>query len=132
MSKYENAVLYLSRNGMGKTLILGMIYGLYQDYQIDEDEESYLYHIVDPEDKYNDVSDYWRTLEDNTKSLLEALNKFPDYDGEWFFDGEYLMNYSETDIDALADLLKDYNFPTGTFEEGDGTGYTGKTYIHLI
>lgn len=47
--------------------ILAYIYDLYQSYQISEEVEIQLYEFVDPTDEYNDVSEYWWTMdtEDN-------------------------------------------------------------------
>lgn len=38
--------------------VVGYIYNLFQNYEIDEDEEEYLYKLADPEERFNSPSKY--------------------------------------------------------------------------
>lgn len=59
-SKYEEeAKRLIEEDYFSIPQVVGFIYGLFQDYQIHEPEELYLYKIVDPEEKYNEPSEYW-------------------------------------------------------------------------
>lgn len=51
---------------------VGYIYGLYQDYQLSEDQEMELYMFVDPDELWNEPSEYWRKQDDNP--LIDYLN----------------------------------------------------------
>lgn len=52
--------------------MIACIHDLYQDYIISEDQEMELYEIVDPEEKYNDVWDYWNEMNE-PNGLMELL-----------------------------------------------------------
>ena len=43
--------------------LVGFIYGLWQDYMINDRTEEMLYELVDPESKYNNTSEYWADWE---------------------------------------------------------------------
>lgn len=53
----------LMNDRMNPKYIIGCIYGLYQDYVISEEQESELYQFVDPQDEYNEPSDYWWAID---------------------------------------------------------------------
>lgn len=52
--------------------ILAYIYDLYQNWLISEEIEVQLYGFIDPEDEYNDVSEYWW----NTNTKNNPLKKY--------------------------------------------------------
>lgn len=59
-SKYEEeAKRLIEEDYFSIPQVVGFIYALFQDYQIHEPEELYLYKIVDPEEKYNEPTEYW-------------------------------------------------------------------------
>lgn len=62
-SRYENKVRELLKE-KPISYVVGCIYGLWADYEIDEEEEFYLYRIVDPNEEFNDASDYWNEIEE--------------------------------------------------------------------
>ena len=63
-SKYESkAKELIEKYYYSVQQVLGFIYGLYEDYEINEPEEMYLYKVIDPEDKYPDPIDYWKVWE---------------------------------------------------------------------
>ena len=43
--------------------LLACVYDLFQNYQIDEDEENELYDFLDPKEEFNFVSDYWMKMD---------------------------------------------------------------------
>ena len=53
----------LTKDGISNKYIIGCIHGLYQNYLISEKQESELYQIVDPQDEYNEPSDYWQAID---------------------------------------------------------------------
>lgn len=52
---------------------VGFIYGLFQDYQLSEDQEVELYMFVDPDELWNSPSEYWFEQEDKNP-LIDYLN----------------------------------------------------------
>ncbi len=52
--------------------LVACVYDLYQEYIISEDQESELYDLVDPEEKFNDCHNYWHEM-DYDNPLLEYL-----------------------------------------------------------
>lgn len=136
MNKYEKAVRYLNDNGMDKKLLLGMVYGLYQDYKMETEELDDMYELIDPDEQWNDVSYYWEELEEHADEFFACIDKLPEWsaDGEWYYNGEDIMNFSEEDLDCLADLFEEVvhdSVHTGLYEEEDGTGYSGMAYLHF-
>jgi len=53
----------MEQNGYTIPQMLACIYDLYQDYMIDEPDELDLYFYVDPDEEYNNVSEYWREMD---------------------------------------------------------------------
>ena len=62
-------------NGRPIKYLVGCIYGLYQDYVLSEAQESELYELVDPEEKYNECSKYWNEIENNTLANFLGLEE---------------------------------------------------------
>lgn len=59
-SKYEDKAKELIEEGFYSVpQVIGFVYDLYQDCQINEPEEEYLYNLLDPEEKYNECYEYW-------------------------------------------------------------------------
>ena len=52
---------------------VGYIYGLFQDYQLSEDQEVELYMFVDPDELWNSPSEYWNGQDGNP--LIDYLNR---------------------------------------------------------
>ena len=52
---------------------VGFIYGLFQDYQLSEDQEVELYMFVDPDELWNSPCEYWLEQEDRNP-LIDYLN----------------------------------------------------------
>ena len=61
----KNRVISMVAKKWKTEAIIGCIYGLYQDYQISEEQEQELYNLVDPDEKYNNCSQYWNELDYN-------------------------------------------------------------------
>lgn len=57
----------LMNRGVSPKYIIGCIYGLYEDYTISEEQESELYQLVDPQDEYNETSDYWQAIDEDNE-----------------------------------------------------------------
>lgn len=58
-SKYEKeAMRLINEDYFSVPQVIGFVYDLYQDCQINEPEETYLYNLLDPEEKYNEPSEY--------------------------------------------------------------------------
>ena len=57
-SQYENRVRELLQT---KSIpwVVGWIHDLYENYEVDEEEEEYLYAIADPEERFNSPCEYW-------------------------------------------------------------------------
>lgn len=55
------------KKGTDPRYLIGCIYGLYEDYIISEKQESELYKLVDPEELYNEPSEYWWGIDGNNK-----------------------------------------------------------------
>ena len=54
--------------------VLGWIYSLYEDYEINEYEEQYLYAIADPEERFNSPAEYdWARDEDKDFTEEEIM-----------------------------------------------------------
>ena len=63
-SKYEGKTRELLKT-WSIPWVVGWIHSLYQDYMIDENEETYLYMIADPEERFNSPAEYdWARDED--------------------------------------------------------------------
>ena len=59
-SRFEDKVKGFLRSGQYSIpQVVGFIYDLYQDYEIDEPEEEYLFDIADPDEQYNECYEYW-------------------------------------------------------------------------
>lgn len=58
-AKLRSKVIEMKDRGWNVKGILAEIYHIYQDYLISEEQESELYSIADPEEKYNSPSEYW-------------------------------------------------------------------------
>ena len=71
-SKYEGVKRKLSELDMDIPSKLACIYDLWQDYILSDEQEEHLYRLVDPEDKHNDVTEYWNNM-DYDNPLLEVL-----------------------------------------------------------
>lgn len=56
----------LDQNTSPKYLV-GCIYGLFEDYIISEIQEAELYKLVDPDDLYNEPSEYWWNIEEDNE-----------------------------------------------------------------
>lgn len=72
ISQYENRVKKLLAT-KPIPYVVGCIYGLYMDYEIDEPEEEYLYKIADPNDYFNEPHDYWCDIDDTKNPLLKEV-----------------------------------------------------------
>lgn len=74
--KYQLVVQRLRemiKTGWSKPCMVACIYDLFQNYIIDEDQERDLYYMADPDDEYNNCSEYWHEMNyDNP--LMEAIN----------------------------------------------------------
>lgn len=62
----------LMNAGTSPKYVIGCIYGLFEDYIISEKQESELYQLVDPQELYNDVSDYWQEI-DGDNELAKCI-----------------------------------------------------------
>lgn len=62
-AKYRAKIEELKDNGMSIQNILACIHDVWQNNLIDEDEENFLYNLVDPDEEYNDVFDYWYNMD---------------------------------------------------------------------
>lgn len=62
MNYYEK-LDQMERDGFTIPQQLACIYDLYQDYRIDEPEEIDLYFYVDPDEEFNNVSEYWHEMD---------------------------------------------------------------------
>lgn len=51
--------------------LLACVYDLWQEYIITDDQEAELYALIDPNEKYNNVWDYWNDLE--TNELMDLI-----------------------------------------------------------
>lgn len=136
MYEYEKAVQFMNDCGMDKKLLLGMVYGLYQDYLIDSDQLDYLYELVDPEEQYNDTSEYWWDLDLHKEEFFSCIDKLPEWtdDMEWHYDGEEIMSFDVDAVNCLYDLfstIRNGIAQCGKYEEDDHTGYSGMAYIHF-
>lgn len=61
-------------NGTSIKNCVGYIYGLFQNYQLSEDQEVELYMFVDPDELWNSPSEYWNE-QDGENPLIEYLNE---------------------------------------------------------
>lgn len=80
MNKNEACVRFLMDAGLETWAIVGIIHGWYQEYEIDEDEESYLYTIADPDEQWNDCWDYWDMIDEEKiakkiSSMMKCFEK---------------------------------------------------------
>ena len=62
----------LMNDGISPKYIIGCIYGLYEDYVISEEQELELYQLVDPQDEYNEPSEYWWVI-DGDNELAKCI-----------------------------------------------------------
>ena len=62
-AKYQNKIKELKENGMSIPDILACVHDVWQNNLINEDEENFLYNLVDPDEQYNDVFDYWYNMD---------------------------------------------------------------------
>lgn len=53
--------------------VLGWIHSLYNDYDIDEDEEDYLYAIADPEERFNSPAEYYWEMDEDEDFTEEEI-----------------------------------------------------------
>ena len=58
-SKYEAKIRELKRNGESVKNLVVWVYDLWQEREIDEDEENYLYGIADPHGEFNEPATAW-------------------------------------------------------------------------
>lgn len=70
MVKYKLAEMKAAKKDV--KYMIACIHDLYQNYIISEDQEMELYEIVDTEEKYNDVWDYWNEMNE-PNGLTELL-----------------------------------------------------------
>lgn len=56
--------------------VLGWIYDMYQDYEIDEAEESELYKIADPNEEFNSPAKYWRAMDIESDFTDEEIEEW--------------------------------------------------------
>ena len=73
--KYEEvkkAVERLRKKRKSKKKLVAYIYDLFQEYMISEEQESELYAIADPEEKYNDCWEYWANMEEENPLIAIA------------------------------------------------------------
>ena len=68
----KNILSDMLNSGTTIQYCVGCIYGLFQEYYLSEDQEIELYMFVDPEEKYNDCSEYWEEVTDNP--LIDSLS----------------------------------------------------------
>ena len=71
-SKYEGVKRKLSELDMDIPSKLACIYDLWQERVLSDEQEEELYALVDPEEKYNNVYDYWYYM-DFDNPLWEIL-----------------------------------------------------------
>lgn len=72
MNMIKNRIIEYKYEGKSIKFILACIHDLFQEYIISEDQEMELYYLADPEDKYNDVWDYWNEMNE-PNGLMELL-----------------------------------------------------------
>jgi hypothetical protein len=60
--KTREKLLEMNKDNWEIPKMVACIYDLWQNYYIDDDEEDYLYSLADPNDEYNNCSDYWREM----------------------------------------------------------------------
>ena len=53
---------------------LACIYDLWQNYEIEEKEEEELYDYVDPNEEYNNVSEYWWNMDYENPLKVEVMD----------------------------------------------------------
>ena len=64
IEELKNLLTKLLNKGTPIKECIGFIYGLFQDYQLSEDQEMELYMFVDPDEKWNDCSEYLEEILD--------------------------------------------------------------------
>ena len=62
VSKYQDKVAELRKNGEDVKKILACIFDLYEEHEIDEEEEAFLYMIADPDEEFNCPGEYWMDM----------------------------------------------------------------------
>ena len=73
IEELKNVLSELLNKGTSIKDCVGYIYGLFQNYQLSEDQEVELYMFVDPDELWNSPSEYWNGQDENP--LIDYLNK---------------------------------------------------------
>lgn len=68
MESYYQAFRDLMQRGIETEKLVACVYGLYQDYLIDDDTEESLYNLVDPDEQYNSPAEYWYGLDESDRA----------------------------------------------------------------
>lgn len=74
-SKFEGVkakILKLKANGTEIPKLVAYVHDLWQDYILSDEQEAELFEAADPEEKYNDVYDYWDNMTEENP-LMELL-----------------------------------------------------------
>lgn len=58
-SKYEEKIRELKKNGESVKNLVVWVYDLFQEREIDDDEEDYLYEVADPDGEFNEPATAW-------------------------------------------------------------------------